>query len=71
MVLSTALSAVEFGTAIAVPYHSCNLVEEAEELWAAEDNNNSAPTGRISAGFGCVAVLEDPDLPLSGELRKA
>ncbi len=71
MVVSPALGADELGTAIAVPYHSCNLVEEAEELWAAEDNSNNAPTGRISAGFGCVALLENPDLLLSDELRKA
>ena len=71
MVVSTALGADEFGTAIAIPYHSCNLVEEAEELWAAENNSNSAPSDRISAGFGCVALLENPDLRLPHELRKA
>ena len=71
MVVSPALGADELGTAIAVPYHSCNLVEEAEKLWAAEDNRNNAPTGRISAGFGCVGLLENQDLLLPDELRKA
>ena len=71
MVVSPTLGADEFGTAIAVPYHSCNLVEEAQELWAAEDNSNDAPTGRISAGFGCVALLENPVHRLPDELRKA
>ena len=71
MVVSTALAADELGTAIAVPCHSCDLVEEAEELWAAENNSNTAPEGRISASFGCVALLENPDLPLPDELRKA
>lgn len=71
MVVSPALAADKLGTAIAVPYQSCDLVEEAEELWAAEDNSNIAPEGSISASFGCVALLENPDLPLPDELRKA
>ena len=69
MVVSTALAADELGTAIAVPCHSCDLVEEAEELWAAEDNSNDGGEGRISAGFGCVALLENPDCPLPDKLR--
>ena len=69
MVVSTALAADELGTAIAVPCRSCDLVEEAEELWAAEDNSNDGGEGRISAGFGCVALLENPDCPLPDKLR--
>ena len=71
MVVSTALAADQLGTAIAIPYHSCDLVGEAERLWAAEDNTNVAPKGCISASFGCVALLENPNLPLPDELRKA
>ena len=71
MVFSPALAVDELGTAIAVPYRSSDLVEEAEQLWAAEGNSNGAPEGSISAGFGCVALLENPDLPLPDVLRKA
>ena len=60
MVVSPALAANELGTAIAVPYHSCDHVEEAEELWAAEDNGNITPKGIISASFGCVALHGKP-----------
>ena len=70
MVISRDLGADEFGTGIAVPCYSQDLIKEAEELWAAEDNRIDGPTGCISATFGCVALLENPDLRLPDAVRK-
>ena len=63
--------AEEWGTAIAVPFKSDNLVEEAERLWGVE-----APTaikGSISAKhhWGRVALLENPDRRLPEKLLEA
>ena len=70
MVLSQGLGAGEFGTAIAVPCGSRDLIAEASWLWAAETKSSGGPTDRISAGFGCVALLENPDLRLPDEVRE-
>ena len=70
MVFSPGLGADEFGTAIAIPCTSQDLIKEASWLWAAETKSSDGPTDRISAGFGCVALLENPDLGISDELRK-
>ena len=69
-VIAPELGADEFGTALAIPCYSQNLIEEAEELWAAEDNRNDERKGCISAGFGCVALLENPYVRLPEEVRK-
>ena len=70
MVFSPGLGVDELGTAIAVPCGSEDLIEEAKWLWAAEDKSSDGSTGRISAGFGCVALLENPDLRLPEEVRE-
>ena len=71
MVFSPGLGADEFGTAIAIPCRSHNLIEEAEWLWAAEAASEGGPTGRVSAnsGWGCVALLENPNLRLPDDIR--
>lgn len=69
MVFSPGLGADEFGTAIAIPCRSHNLLEEAEWLWAAEAASEGGPTGRVSANWGCVALLENPDLRLPDDVR--
>ena len=70
MVFSPGLCVDKFGTAIAVPCGSQNLIEEADWLWAAEDKSSDGPTDSISAGYGCVALLENPDLHLPDEVRE-
>ena len=70
MVFSSGLREEQFGTAIAVPFKSEDLVEEAEHLWAAEALSESGPNRSISARWGCVAVLEHPQVRLPCHLRK-
>lgn len=70
MVISPQLGSHEFGTAIAVPCRSPNLIEEAEELWAAEDNRAGRPEGRISTDLGCVALLVNPGHRLPDRVRE-
>ena len=71
MVISPSLCEEQFGTAIVLPCHGTDLVEEAEYLWAAESLFRESRSGRISAstGWGCVAFLQNPDSPPVGELR--
>lgn len=74
MVLSTALGEDEpyVGGAFAVP---CNrtvkstedLVNEAEMLWTAERKSDSSD-GRISAPWGCVALLRNSIRPFASDL---
>ena len=64
MVFSAGLREEQFGTAIAIPFKSEDLLEEAKHLWAAEARLTSGPNGCISAGWGCVALLEHPEVPL-------
>ena len=71
MVFSASLSEEQFGQAIIVPFKSKNLIEEAECLWTAEMRPDSKPNGRISADWGCVALVENPDRPIPDELREA
>ena len=70
MVFSQGLGADESSTAIAVSCGSRDLIAEASWLWAAETKSSDGPTDRISAGFGCVALLENPDLRLPDEVRE-
>ena len=58
-----------FGRAIVVPCKSQDLVKEAECLWLVERPPKSTPNGRISAAWGCVALLENPIRPLPKKLR--
>ena len=69
MVFSPGLDDDEFGTAIAVPCRSHNLIEEAEWLWAAEDPFADGPPCRVSTSWGCVALLENPRLRLPDHVR--
>jgi len=59
MVFSPGLSGEEYGDAIVAPCKSEKLVEEAECLWAAERNKRR--NNRISADWGCIALLENPE----------
>jgi hypothetical protein len=74
MVFSRGLKGTRSGTARVVP---CNkpvstgeqLIVEAEHLWAAERSKDK-PDGRISASWGCVALLKRPGLSLPRQLLK-
>ena len=68
MVYSPGLSEETYGHAIVVPCKSEELVGEAEWLWAAE-RNKARPGDRISADWGCVALLENPERRMPQELR--
>lgn len=68
MVFSRRLKGTQSGTARVVPCKNPvstaeELIVEAEHLWAAERSNK--PDGRISASWGCVALLIRPGLKLS------
>ena len=72
MVFSLSLVPDKFGRAIVVPCcrtvrSASDLVDEAEHLWAAERKKKRSAC--ISAAWGCVALLENPDHPMSGKLR--
>ena len=71
MVFSASLSEDQFGQAIVVPFKSKDLINEAECLWTAERPPDREPNGRISADWGCVALVENPDRPIPDELREA
>ena len=71
MVFSMNLCEEQFGRAIVVPCKQrvksiCDLLEEAKFLWMAE----SGHLGPISAKWGCVAVVENPDRPIPDDLRE-
>jgi hypothetical protein len=60
------------GTAIVVPCkHSASSIEdviiEAELLWAAETKSDK-PTHEISAAWGCVAMMTNPNREISKDL---
>lgn len=75
MVFSTSLIAEdEFGKAQVVPCthavsSAAEIANEAEALWLAERPPDSEPNSRISASWGCVALVEHPKRPLSDEVR--
>ena len=76
MVISTSLSADDYGRAIVVPCrrlvrNSADLVDEAVHLWTAETPNGKNPMHRLSAksGWGCVGLLPNPHRPLPAGLR--
>ncbi len=70
MVFSASLGEKQHGRAIVVPCKSQNLVEEAECLWTAERRFDKKPNGRISAPWGCVALMMNPDRPITDDLRQ-
>ena len=74
MVFSEGLDEDEYGQAIVVPCRQQatdvgELVDEAELLWLAERAAGSAPNGRISVDWGCVALRMNPECPLPDEIR--
>lgn len=71
MVFSTSLNEDQFGQGIVVPCKSRDLIEEAVYLWTAETNCGKNRKCKISASWGCVAVVENPDNPLPEKVRKA
>ena len=68
MVFSPGLDEERFGHAIVIPCKLQDAVKEAEWLWAAESNRDT-PNNRISANWGRVALLENPDRPIHPDLR--
>lgn len=73
MVFSGSLREGQFGCGIVVPCKQPvetpeGLVHEAKHLWAAE--NKSRSTERISAGWGCVGLVRNPDRPMPEVLMK-
>lgn len=73
MVFSSSLARDEYGRAIVVPCgrarNATELVDAAVHLWTAETSNGKNRHRRVSASWGCVAVLENPQHPLPTELR--
>ena len=78
MVFSPSLAGEDLGHAMVVPCSRTlnnadaikkGIVEEAENLWLAERRPGSKPNGRISADWGCVALVKHPGL--SRELSDA
>ena len=69
MVFSTELGRDQLGRGILVPCRSGDLFGEATALWTAETANGNNPEKRISAGWGCVALLQNSARPISTELR--
>lgn len=79
MVISQILRKEQFGRGIVIPCKKRangidDLVEEAEHLWAAERGKEWTALGdnekRISASWGCVGLLENPDGSMPKDLRK-
>ena len=70
MVFSTSLRKDQFGRAIVIPCKSQDIVKEAECLWTAETPDGNNAKGRISAGWGRVALLEDPDRAIPDKARE-
>ena len=68
MVFSPGLSEEVYGHAIVAPCKSEELIEEAQWLWAAE-RNKAMPGDSISADWGCIALLENPERRMPQDLR--
>lgn len=69
MVFSTQLGQDQLGRGILVPCRSGDLLGEATALWTAETPKGENPEKRISAGWGCVALLQNSERPIPTELR--
>ena len=70
MVFSPGLSEEQFGHGIVVPFKSRDLVQEAECLWTAE-RDRGRTNQRISGDWGCIALVENPERPISHDVRQA
>ncbi len=73
MVFSSGLGPDQFGQAIVVPYKhrvhdKYDLMREAECLWAAEAKAKPDARKALSAEWGCVALLVNPNLTKSDQL---
>ena len=77
MVFSPSLIAEDkLGIAHVVPCRhavggAAGIVDEGVRLWTAETRNGSNSDRRISASWGCVALVEHPERPLSDADREA
>ena len=69
MVFSTELGQDQLGRGILVPCQSGDLFGEATALWTAETPDGENSEKRISADWGCVALLQNSERPISTELR--
>lgn len=69
MVFSTKLGEDRLGRGILVPCRSGDLLGEATALWTAETPEGQNPEMRISAGWGCVALLQNRERRIRTELR--
>lgn len=70
MVFSTELVQDELGRGILVPCRSGDLFEEATALWTAESAKGDNPKNSVSGGWGCVALLENPEHTIPKALRE-
>lgn len=70
MVFSPGLPEAQFGHGIVVPFKSRDVVKEAEYLWTAERDRGTS-NQRISADWGCIALVENPERPIHHEARHA
>lgn len=70
MVFSSSLRDNQFGRAIVIPCKSQDIVKEAECLWTAETPDGNNAKGNISAAWGRVALLENPDRPIPDQARQ-
>ena len=75
MVFSSSLAADQHGRAIVVPCgrarNAEDLVDAAVHLWTAESSDGKNPRRRVSASWGCVAVLENRQHPMPAAFRAA
>ena len=69
MVFSAELGQDQLGKGMVVPCHSGDLFEEATALWTAETANGKNPKQRLSADWGCVALLQNSERPIPKDLR--
>ena len=73
MVYSSSLGPDQYGHAIVVPCgrarNAAELVDAAVHLWTAETSDGKNPQRRVSASWGCVAILENPQHPMPAALR--
>ena len=73
MVFSSGLGADQYGRAIVVPckhrvHGKDDLIREAECLWAVEAKTKPGDLKSLSADWGCVALLVNPNLTKSVQL---
>ena len=73
MVFSSSLAPRQYGRAIAVPCgrarNTAELVDAAVRLWTAETSDGKNRQRRVSASWGCVALLENPRRPMPADVR--